>query len=134
MIEVLHVEPVGGYPVRFFQPPHERYKLPWHAIDDLLGALGLSIEARTCFLRWARSSRWARADTAMIATGTGLVPIATNRLAQSLMVAMINTGRMTESFAADYMRAAATALHKLEDGPFPARQRQPTNGGGGTAA
>lgn len=110
----VHTGAVNGHSVRFFKTPLDdgRPDLPWHAVDDLMKACGLTRPAeRTHFLRMAQKD-WGDCIRT-VATASGPVTVGPHYMAQGLVGAMIHVRRVKKRAEMDYTKAAASALEAL---------------------
>jgi len=118
IVKPIHTGTVNGHPVRFFRSPLDdgRPDLPWHGIEDLMTAAGVSRDMRRAL---SRRSKGVTDEFQTVATDDGLVVIAPHPSAQGLLGAVAKLGRAPASVEREYQLAGAEALDVITAGmPF----------------
>ena len=105
----IHTATINGHAVRFFWPPINdgRPDFPWHAVNDLMTAIGLPPGMIEHFLRGAKQDHAEMHRT--IATPDGLVTVAPHPVAQGFLGAMVHVGRAPKTVELEYTKAITEA-------------------------
>lgn len=110
---------MSGKPVRFFRSPLDEPDMPWHSVDDLYVALGLSKPLRRHFKQMLQGT-W-RNDVRTVATTENITTIAPHYMAQGLLdsLTQIQPGTPRRR-AIEYQVAASGAMSIITKGMEPA--------------
>lgn len=110
LVSPIYTTTLNGQRFRFFRAPTDRPELPWHAVDDLYRALGLSRDMRRDILRMTRE-RWGK-ELRTIATPDGPTVIAPHFVAQGMICVVEDMGRAKGTYTA-YAIIGAEAVDEL---------------------